>query len=480
MTYIKRKSGVLMHVSSLWGNYSEGALGTEAFEWIDFLADCGFGVWQVLPFCLPDEFNSPYRSFSAFSTNPYLIDIVSLHNMGLVMTAELREAEQKSPFSCEFERLSRERLPLLAKAAERFGESEELDEFFETHAQTAEFCRFMALREANGNKPWTEWTIDVPDKKTLQTWRFTQYIFFLQWAKVKEYANRRGISIIGDIPIYVAYDSADVFANPTQFQLNKNKRPTLVAGVPPDYFCEDGQMWGNPLYDWKAMKADGYAWWCERMRFMCELFDGVRIDHFRGIESYYAIPANAKNAKNGKWKKGPCMDFVRAIRKVCGDKLLIAEDLGDITPAVHKLVKDSGFPGMRVLQFGFLGDENSPHLPHNYDNDCIAYTGTHDNNTLLGYVWELDEATRRRVLAYCGYATSDWDRSYDAILRTMFASHAGLLVLPVQDLLLYGSDTRFNVPGKSDGNWSYRLTREQLKTIDRAKFREWNRLYGRI
>ena len=480
MAYIKRKSGVLMHVSSLWGNYSEGALGTEAFEWIDFLADCGFGVWQVLPFCVPDEFNSPYKSFSAFSTNPNLIDIVSLHNMGLITTAELREAEQKTPFSCEFDRLSKERFPLLAKAAERFGDSDELDEFFSSHAQTAEFCRFMALREANGNKPWTEWTIDLPDEKALRTWRFTQYIFFMQWAQIKEYANRRGISIIGDIPIYVAYDSADVFANPTQFQLDKNKRPTLVAGVPPDYFCEDGQLWGNPLYDWKTMKTDGYAWWCERMRFMCELFDGVRIDHFRGIESYYAIPANAKNAKNGKWKKGPSMDFIRAIKKVCGDKLLIAEDLGDITPAVHKLVKDSGFPGMRVLQFGFLGDDNSPHLPHNYDNNCIAYTGTHDNNTLLGYIWELDEAARRRVLAYCGYAASDWDRSYDAILRTMFASHAGLLVLPVQDLLLYGSDTRFNVPGKSHGNWSYRLTREQLKTIDRAKFREWNRLYGRV
>ena len=480
MSYMERKSGVLMHVSSLWGNYSEGSLGTEALEWVDFLADCGFGVWQVLPFCLPDEFNSPYKSFSAFSLNPNLIDLISLHNLGLITAAELCEAEQKTPFSCEFDRLSNERMALLAKAAERFGESEELDEFFQNHKQTAEFCRFMALREANGNTPWTEWTINTPDEKALRTWRFTQYIFFIQWSHVKEYANRRGISIIGDIPIYVAYDSADVFSNPTQFQLDKNKRPTLVAGVPPDYFCEDGQLWGNPLYDWKAMRSDGYAWWKERLSFMCELFDGVRIDHFRGIESYYSIPANAKNAKNGKWKKGPGMDLIRALKSVCGDKLLIAEDLGDITPAVYKLVKDSGFPGMRVLQFGFLGDANSPHLPHNYDNNCIAYTGTHDNNTLLGYIWELDEITRRRVLAYCGYAASDWDRSYDAILRTMFASHAGLLVLPVQDLLLYGSDTRFNVPGRSDGNWSYRLTRDQLKTIDRAKFREWNRMYGRV
>lgn len=479
MSYIKRKSGVLMHVSSLWGNYSEGSLGTEALEWIDFLADCGFGVWQVLPFCLPDEFNSPYKSFSAFSLNPNLIDLVSLQNAGLITAAELREAEQKTPFSCEFDRLSKERMTLLSKAAERFGESSELNEFFEAHKQTAEFCRFMALRESNGNTPWTEWTVYTPNEKALRTWRFTQYIFFLQWSHIKEYANRRGISIIGDVPIYVAYDSADIFSNPSQFQLDKDKKPTLVAGVPPDYFCEDGQLWGNPLYDWKAMKSDGYSWWKERMSFMCELFDGVRIDHFRGIESYYAIPATDKTAKNGKWKKGPGMALIRALKSVCGDKLLIAEDLGDITNEVRKLVKDSGFPGMRVLQFGFLGDENSPHLPHNYDNDCVAYTGTHDNNTLLGYVWELDEFTRRRVLSYCGYAASDWDRSYDAILRTMFASHAGLLILPVQDLLLYGSDTRFNVPGQSTGNWAYRLTREQLKTVDRAKFREWNRMYGR-
>lgn len=476
---MKRKSGVLMHVSSIWGNYSEGALGAEALEWVDFLADCNFGVWQVLPFCLPDEFNSPYKSFSAFSLNPNLIDIVSLQKAGLITTAELREAEQKTPFSCEFDRLSTERMSLLSKAAERFGESAELDAFFEKHKHTAEFCRFMALREANGNTPWTEWTVDTPDEKALKTWRFTQYIFFLQWSNVKEYANRRGISIIGDVPIYVAYDSADVFSNPSQFQLDKDKKPTLVAGVPPDYFCEDGQLWGNPLYDWEVMRLDGYAWWKERMTFMCELFDGVRIDHFRGIESYYAIPSTDKNAKNGKWVKGPSMELIKALKSVCGDKLLIAEDLGDITPDVYKLVKDSGFPNMRVLQFGFLGDENSPHLPHNYDNNCVAYTGTHDNNTLLGYVWELDEATRRRLLAYCGYASSDWDRSYDAILRTMFASHAGLLVLPVQDLLLYGSDTRFNTPGQSVGNWSYRLTREQLKSVDRAKFREWNRMYGR-
>ncbi|MBE6628938.1 MAG: 4-alpha-glucanotransferase, partial [Ruminococcaceae bacterium] len=254
--------------------------------------------------------------------------------------------------------------------------------------------------------------------------------------------------------------------------------PSSVAGVPPDYFCEDGQLWGNPLYDWKRMKKDNYAWWRERMSFMLELFDGVRIDHFRGLESYFSIPATEKTARNGVWKKGPGMSLIRALQPLCKGKLIIAEDLGDITPEVKALVEKSGFPGMRVLQFAFLGDDGSTHLPHNYDNHCVAYTGTHDNNTLLGYVWDQDDETRKKIMRYCGFE-GDWDASYDAILRVMFASHAGLLILPIQDMLQYGSDTRLNTPGNSDGNWSYRLTKEQLQRISAQKFLDWNRLYGR-
>lgn len=468
-----------MHVSSLWGDYSEGSFGEEALEWIDFLCDCGFSVWQTLPFCLPDEYNSPYKSFSAFSGNPYLIDLPKLYKEGLITKQELDNAKQNTPYSCEFDRLENERIALLSKAAKRFTEHEKLDKFFESHPQTAKFCEFMALRESNDGKEWTKWETDKFDTDALECWRFIQYTFFTQWSEIKAYANKRGISIVGDVPIYVALDSSDVWSAPEQFQLDEKYQPTGVAGVPPDYFCEDGQLWGNPLYDWKKMKADGYTWWKERMTFMTEFFDGVRIDHFRGLESYFSIPAGEKTARNGKWKKGPGMSLIKELKKVCADKLIIAEDLGEITPAVKKLVKDSGYPGMRVLQFGFLGDENSAHLPHNYDENCIAYTGTHDNNTLLGYVWEIDESTRRALFAYCGYAGGDWDNCYDAIMRTMFASHASLLILPVQDLLFYGSDTRFNTPGKSDGNWSYRLTRDQLKNIDRARLREWNRMYGR-
>lgn len=476
---MRRSSGVLMHVSSIWGEYSSGSFGEEAFEWIDFLSDCGFSVWQVLPFCLPDEYNSPYKSYSAFSGNPFFIDLPLLYKSGLLTAEELGEAKQKTEYNCEFDRLKKERFELLKKASKRFEDKTSIEKFFISHRETERFCEFMALRASNGDKPFGEWSNTDVDKETLDAWRFIQYIFHKQWADVKSYANKRGISVIGDVPIYVSYDSADVWADPKQFKLDKTGAPTGVAGVPPDYFCEDGQLWGNPLYDWNKMKADGFSWWKQRMRYMTELFDGVRIDHFRGLESYYSIPADAKNAKNGKWIKGPGMALIKELRSVCADKLIIAEDLGEITPKVKKLVDDSGFPGMRVLQFAFLGEENSIHLPHNYPENCVAYTGTHDNNTLLGYVWEIDESTRRKLFAYCGYTGGDWDNCYEAIMRTMFASHAGLLMLPVQDLLFYGSDTRFNTPGKSDGNWSYRLTRDQLKNIDRARLREWNRIYGR-
>ncbi len=476
---MKRASGVLMHVSSLWGDYSEGSFGKEAMKWIDFLSECGFSYWQTLPFCLTDDYNSPYQSYSAFSVNPFFIDLPSLKDMGLLTDAELSSAKQNTPYSCEFDRLKKERFDLLSKAAQRFTDKAAIAEFMENHKQSEQFCRYMSLKEVNEKKAWYEWCNDIPDESIFGTWEFIIYIFFKQWHEIKTYANKKGIHIIGDIPIYVALDSSDVWANPSQFQLDKDNKPTGVAGVPPDYFCADGQLWGNPLYDWDKMKNDGYSWWKERMNFMTELFDGVRIDHFRGLESYYFVPAGETTARNGEWKKGPGMDLINALKETYKDKLIISEDLGDITDEVRTLVEESGFPGMRVLQFGFLGDGTSPHLPHNYENNCVAYTGTHDNNTLLGYVWEISEHDRRRLMDYCGYDGSDWNNCYNSILRTMFASHAGLLILPIQDLLLYGSDTRLNTPGKCDGNWSFRITEEQLKGIDKDKFIKWNTLYGR-
>ena len=476
---MKRSSGVLLHISSLWGDYSEGSLGRAAKEWIDFLSECKFTYWQILPFCLPDEYNSPYKSYSAFSGNPYFIDLEILLEKGLITEAEAKDAKQKSPHLCEFDRLNEERIALLKKAASRYTDNGEMDAFFEKYKNTESFCRFMALKEANGMKEWIDWDKDTYDEKVLFQWKFIQYMVFSQWFEIKAYANARGVKIIGDIPIYVAHDSSDVWSAPEQFQLDERYNPTAVAGVPPDYFSEDGQLWGNPLYDWKAMKKDGYSWWRARMEFMCDLFDGVRIDHFRAIESYFSIPANETTAKNGKWVKGPGMSIINEFKEICGDKLIIAEDLGDITPEVYKLVQKSGFPGMRVLQFGLLGDNNSTHLPHNYSNNCVAYTGTHDNNTLLGYVWELSGADRKRFLDYFGYESANWDNCYDTVIRSMMASHAGLVIFPVQDLLKYGRDTRLNTPGSSKDNWAFRITRNQFMEIDRNKLTVWNKVYGR-
>lgn len=477
---MKRSSGALMHISSLWGDYSIGSLGKEAKEWIDKLSECGFTYWQVLPFCLPDEANSPYKSFSAFSLNPMFIDLPSLCKAGLITEGELRNAAQTTPYACEFDRLRSERMELLSKAAQRFDGDGAINSFMKEHPHTEKFCEFMALKASNNDKAFYDWTNTSPDISALKLWRFTQYMFYVQWAEIKKYANNKGIKIIGDIPIYVSDDSSDVWEDTTLFQLDENLRPKKVAGVPPDYFSEDGQLWGNPLYDWERMKETDYKWWRDRASFMNELFDGVRIDHFRAFESYFSIPATDTNAKNGVWIKGPGIELVKALKEATPNALIIAEDLGEITDEVRKLVEDSGFPGMRVLQFGFLGECDSIHLPHNYPANSVAYTGTHDNNTLLGYVWELDGKTRINLMKYCGFEGADWNKCYNSILRTMFASHAGLLMLPLQDILLYGSDTRLNTPGTAKGNWSFRITKEQIDKIDTNKFMSWNTLYARL
>ena len=476
---MKRSSGVLMHVSSLWGDYSQGSFGAGAREWVDLLAGSGFGVWQVLPFCLPDECASPYKSHGAFSLNPYFVDLPDLAEQGLLTPAELSGARQRVPYACEFARLEQERLPLLALAASRLRDWSGVEAFLHTHPHTERFCRFMACRAANGGLPWTEWRTQEPDREALRLWRFTQYEAARQWLALRAYANAKGVRIIGDMPIYVAYDSADVWADPALFRLGADGAPEAVAGVPPDYFSAEGQLWGNPLYRWDAMREDGYLWWRERMGFLMELFDGVRIDHFRGLESYYAVPAGQTSARSGSWEPGPGMELIRALRPLCHGKTVIAEDLGDITPAVRRLVRESGFPGMRVLQFAFLGEGESPHMPHTYPEDCVAYTGTHDNNTLLGHVWELEPAARRRLLAYFGCEGEDWDAACRGILRGMLASHAGLVIFPAQDLLGFGSDTRLNIPGRSEGNWGWRLLRQQADAIDRGRFLQWNRMYGR-
>ena len=479
---MKRASGVLMHVSSLWGEYSIGSFGKEAKKFIDFLADGGFTYWQVLPFCMADESNSPYKSFSAFGGNPFFIDLPTLCEKRLLTKEELSAAKQKTPYVCEYDRLKKERMALLALAASRadFRIEIKVAEFIKEHKALGDAARFLALRDENGGAPWQEWKIQEPSKEKLFFHEFLQYEFFTEWLEIKSYANQRGIKIIGDVPIYVALDSADVWANSEQFLLDKRKLPTSVAGVPPDYFCEDGQLWGNPLYDWKYMKSDNYSWWRERIKHMLTLFDGVRIDHFRGLESYWSVPSNAKTANEGKWVKGPGKALINAIREESGDKLIIAEDLGDITDEVVSLVNYSGFPGMRVFQFAFLGDRNTPHLPHNYPKNCVAYTGTHDNNTLLGHVWEIDGNQRDEVFDYCNCPHHDWSGACEMIIKTMMASHADTVILPIQDIFVYGSDTRMNTPGTVTNNWQYRITEDQLRRVSCNKFRYLNTLYGRI
>ncbi len=476
---MERASGVLMHISSLYGDYSSGSFGKEAKEFITFLSECGFKYWQVLPFSMVDECNSPYKSYSAFAGNLYFVDLETLYEKGLLTKEELLAHSQQTPYSCEFVRLYHTRFKLLKEASKRVKDKEKILDFIKNNKYIEDFCVFMALKDKNDNKCWTDWTIDTPSEDTLFAWQFIQYEFFSQWKEIKEFANSKNIKIIGDIPIFVAFDSADVWGNKRQFLLDEKNVPKCVAGVPPDYFAKDGQLWGNPLYDWDYMKKDGYKWWKDRISLMLSLFDGVRIDHFRGLESYWSIPYTAETAKEGKWVKGPGKEFIDEIKKVAEGKLIIAEDLGDITKEVEELVEYSSFPGMRVLQFGFLDSGNNPHKPHNYINNSVAYTGTHDNNTLLGYVWELDDLKRKQMLEYCGYFSPDWDKGYDSIIRTMFKSSAGLLILPIQDLLGYGSDTRLNIPGKSDGNWQFRITKEQLSSIDKEKYKRLNSLYNR-
>lgn len=478
---MQRKSGVLMHVSSLWGDYSCGSFGEEAKQFVDFLSQGGFSYWQVLPFGLVDECNSPYKSYSTFGGNPYFVDLKKLADEGLITAEELQASRQQTPYSCEFERLSKDRVELLITASKKADASlkEKINQFISSNKHLSDFCKFMALKYANNQSEWTEWSNESYSEEIEFGWRFIQYEFFTQWKEIKAYANSRGVKIIGDIPIYVSFDSSDVYFNKSLFLMDDNNRLTDVAGVPPDYFAEDGQLWGNPLYDWEAMEKESFSWWKDRISASLELFDGVRIDHFRAFESFWAVSGTEKTARNGKWVKGPGMKLINAIKSVAGDKLIIAEDLGDITKEVIELVEESTFPGMRVFQFGFLGGE-TPHKPHNYINNCVAYSGTHDNNTLLGYLWETPADVKVDVMNYCFCNPESWNEiGCEAIIKTIMASNAGLAIFPVQDLLGYGNDTRLNVPGRAEGNWLYRITKEQLNLIDTQKYNYLNRLYGR-
>lgn len=491
---MKRQSGVLMPLFSLWSPFSVGCFGEEARQFIDFLSDCGFSWWQVLPFVIPDEWNSPYKSFSAFAGNPYFIDLRELNRAGLLTDSELESARQRTPYLCEYDRLKDERLPLLKLAEGRLSPDDRrrVRAFLDANPDTDMLCHFMARRVANGSKPWQEWDVSDEDTDTYALWGFIQYEFIREWSDIRAYAHQKGIRIMGDIPIYVSLDSSDVMYHLTDgiFDVDPDGKPRHVAGCPPDYFAAEGQMWGNPLYNWQKMAADDYGWWRRRLNYTANLFDGIRFDHFRGLESYWSIPADAESARLGHWEEGPRMDFIRAmrdeldrVRRASGnDTLLVAEDLGEYTQSLASFVAESGFPGMRVIQFAFDGKADNIHLPYQYVNNTVAYSGTHDNNTLLGFIWEADDVTRRRMLDYCGFYSDDWNcpESRLAVIHTLFESSAGLVVLPIQDVLGYGADTRINTPGRASGNWAYRITKSQLDSIDRSFYRRLNSATGRI
>ncbi len=473
-----------MHVSSLYGDYSIGTLGKEAFEFIDFLSECGFGIWQVLPLCMTDSFNSPYSSKSSFGFNPYFIDLPTLFSKGFITEEELNSAKSSEKYLVEFERLRSERLPLLFKAAKRAGRDlktrEEMSRFFAERPYLAAAARFLSIKDKNGGAPWQEWQNKEIDEECLFAWQFIQYEFFCQWSKIKKHAEKKGVKIVGDMPIYVSLDSADVWSEPENFLLDSKGYPLSVSGVPPDYFSPDGQLWNNPIYDYKRMEENGFLWWKTRIKHMLSLFDGIRIDHFRGFDAYWSVPSGAKSAREGKWIEGPSRKIIDAIRSETKDALIIAEDLGDITDSVRELLSYSKFSGMRVFQFAFLGDYLSPHLPHNYINECVAYTGTHDNNTLLGYLYECDAATRVKIFEYCGYRGSSIDEGARQVMSVMLRSSAGAVIFPIQDILGFGADTRMNTPGVAKGNWAYRVTAEQLSSLNREKYSKALSLFGRL
>ncbi|MBR6594763.1 MAG: 4-alpha-glucanotransferase [Clostridia bacterium] len=493
-----RRSGVLLNISSLPSPYGIGVLGKEAREFVDKISSMGFGIWQILPTTPIGCGNSPYASPSAFAGNVLYIDPDALVAEGLITPEERGYAcYQGSPYTVDYDAVTAAKDNLLRAAYGRATAEllAKVEAFGESHPYVSCYALFAALKDATGGKPYWEWG-DYADYGYALSKRegikdeygyrlFCQYLFFTQWAALKTYANSKGVKIFGDMPIYVSDDSAELWARPELFQLDpKTGRPERVAGVPPDYFSEDGQLWGNPLYNWKAMKEDGYSWWADRIRAGTELYDILRIDHFRAMASYWSVPATAETAKEGKWVKGPGMPLFKALDgKYEGE--IIAEDLGVFGEDVVKLLEGTGFPGMRVLQFGFTPDEESEHLPHNYVRNTVAYTGTHDNNTLLGWLWAASEEEREFALDYCGAAREGWQQggtyapACRKLIEAVWRSVADTVIVPLQDMCGYGSDTRMNIPGMPEGNWAFRATKDTLAAVDEAYFARLNRIFGR-
>jgi len=491
MTDLSRSSGILMHPTSLPGPYGVGEIGAAARRFVDRLADSGQSWWQILPLNPPGYGGSPYASDSAFAGNPYLIDLAELADRGLVDTATLEELEDRvagDPTHYDIGAVDSARRSVLIEAFERWDAEGRPDE-----AAFEDFCRaqahwlddyalFVALKHAHDGADWRDWPDDLVAREAdalaearerlgelVDRIRFEQWQFDRQWTNLREYAHDRGVQFIGDAPIFVAMESADVWANRDLFRIGRDGEPEVVAGVPPDYFSETGQKWGNPLYDWETVADRDYDWWLRRLERLTETVSLTRIDHFRGFQAYWEVPADAETAETGQWVDGPQDDFFDAVTDRFGELPFIAEDLGTITEEVYELRDRHGLPGMKVVQFAFEGDPDHPFLPHTYPENCVAYTGTHDNNTTLGWYRAADESTKHHVRTYLSHPDEGivW-----AMIEAIMESDAAVSVFPAQDILGLGAEHRMNTPGTEGDNWDWRMTDAQLDADGWAQLRE--------
>lgn len=463
-----------MPIFSLPSPYGIGTMGQAAYDFIDFLAMSGQSCWQILPVSQTGYGDSPYQSFSSYAGNPYFIDLDKLAEEGLLMPDEFRDLDWGSdPEQVDYALQYTTRYPVLYKACHRLMDQKnaKFEDFCKKNAHWLDdYALYMAIKEKNGSRSWFEWPDDERFrfaealekagrnlKEQVDCWKAIQYLFFKQWDEMKAYANEQGISIIGDLPIYVSGDSADVWANPQYFQLDADRKPVAVAGCPPDGFSEDGQLWGNPLFNWDRLKADGYRWWVDRIAFQFHIYDTLRIDHFRGFDAYYSIPYGEKTAKNGHWCAGPGFDFFEIVNKTLGKRDIIAEDLGFLTESVRELLRKTGYPGMKILQFAFDSRENgSEYLPHCYEKHCVVYAGTHDNETIEGWI---ENASKESVAYAKEYLRLSKEEGYNwGMMRGAWASAADLAIMQLQDVLGLGNEARINVPSTLGENWKWRVS----------------------
>ena len=485
-----------MHLSSLPSPYGIGTMGKCAREFVDFLKKAGQKYWQILPVCPTSYGDSPYQSFSTFAGNPYFIDLDELRSEGLLELDDYCNINWGGDdTTVDYEVIYNHRFRVLKYAFAKFDKTnKEYIEFCDENAEWLnDYATFMAVKEVNGNVSWMEWKeplklrnpeamyiVDVLYGEEIEFWKFLQFKFFAQWGALRKYANDNGVEIIGDLPIYVALDSADVWCNPKMFQLDDKLVPTKVAGCPPDGFSATGQLWGNPLYRWDVLADDDYTWWVKRIGFACEIYNILRLDHFRGFESYYAIPFEDEDACNGKWEKGPGIDLFKAIEKQIGTPNIIAEDLGFLTPPVKKMLSLSGFPGMKVMQLGFDSRDSEcfEYLPHNYIPECVAYVGTHDNDTIQGWFSKASEEDVAYAKNYLNLS-DDLKDCHWSVMKALWATVAGVTIVQAQDLLGLGSESRMNTPSVLGGNWAFRVPTGALDDKLAEKLSAYMKMYQR-